>query len=282
MIAATVGAVALGFLSPVTVDATPSTTTLDRAPLAAQIGQRDVSFLAIDLESDARCVLEGSDLDSRHAPWSTFKIPNLLIALETGIAADLSAARAWNQTRRPPQNYWPDAWRQDHTLETAFQKSAVWYFRDLALDVGTDTYRTFLDAWSYGNAEVVQGADDFWLNLGLEISAEEQVAFLRALLTGRLGVSSAAIAALTEASAAEASGGLTLHGKTGAGTVERGNFDGDFEGWYVGWVDRPDRAPAVFALYARADSFAAIRDFRKAFAAELLTRCDLLPDGFGS
>jgi beta-lactamase class D len=48
-----------------------------------------LSFLARDLAADTDYALEGSDLNIRYTPLSTFKIPNLVIALETGVAASL-------------------------------------------------------------------------------------------------------------------------------------------------------------------------------------------------
>lgn len=252
---------------------------LPRAPLASEIGAREVSFFARDLATGASCTLEGSDLDSRHAPWSTFKIPNLVIALETGAAQDLETTRVWDQERRPPQGYWPDDWRQDQTLLSAFRRSAVWYFQDVALDVGGGTYRTLLRDWSYGNAEVADGADGFWLGDSLQISVAEQVAFLGDLVSGDFDVDAETFVALAEASAVASADGVTLHGKSGSGTLIPGDFSGPFEGWFVGWLDRTDEAPAVFALYTSAETFGAIRNFRQDFAIGLLNRCGLTSIG---
>lgn len=255
-------------------------TEIDRAPLAAEIAERDVSFLAYDLESGNSFVLEGSALSERFTPWSTFKIPNLLIALETGVADSLDAKRTWDETRRPAADYWPKDWRQDQTLRTAFKVSAVWYFRDVALDVGTQKYRETLAQWNYGNAEVAEGSDVFWLDRTLKISVEEQIEFLTALLEGRLAVAASSLEALAVASLAGEAEELSLHGKTGAGPVESGNFDGAFEGWYVGFLMRPDRKPVVFALHARAGEYQALRSFRKDFAVRLLKEAGLLPATF--
>ncbi|MBM7067724.1 class D beta-lactamase [Actibacterium sp. 188UL27-1] len=253
-------------------------TVVPRAAVTDEIGTRQVSFMAKETGTGRHCILAESDLETRHAPWSTFKIPNLLIALEKGIAADLSAPRAWDKGRRPRSAFWPEDWAQDQTLKTAFQRSVVWYFRDIAQDVGTAAYREVLTAWDYGNAAVPGGSDQFWLDRSLQISIREQVSFLDRLLTGDLEVSPKALAALTEASLAGEIGDGTLHGKTGAGTVERGNFDGPFEGWYVGWVALPDHPPTVFALHVRGDSFAEIRAFRKDFTVTLLDQCNSVPN----
>ena len=250
-----------------------------RDALLADIGDRQVSFRAVDAGRGTICDLEGSDNDRRHAPWSTFKIPNLLIALETGVAADLSSGRRWDPDRRPPDAYWPRVWRRDHTLESAFRVSAVWYFRDVAVDVGPAVYRLKLATWEYGNAVVPDGADDFWLGGGLAISVSEQVRFLRRLLDRDFVVREDAVSALSTASRQWHGDGISLHGKTGAGPVRAGDFSGPFEGWFVGWIDRSSAGPeqpVVFALHAVAPSFGRLRDFRKAMSLRLLRACGFL------
>ncbi|WP_424969387.1 penicillin-binding transpeptidase domain-containing protein [Dinoroseobacter sp. S76] len=249
-------------------------------PLAAEMTGRAVSFLARDLETQGICVLEGSDLETRHGPWSTFKIPNLLIALETGVAGGLDAERAWIPTRRPGARYWPEDWRRDQTLESAFRRSAAWYFQDIAVDVGARQYRSVLETWRYGNAAAPEGSDTFWLDRTLRISVAEQVAFLSDLLSGSLDVAPESLDALTSASLDTRGTGLDLHGKTGSGPFVPGDFSRPFEGWYVGWVARDGRPPVPFALYARAATYGEIRDFRRQFAIRMLTECGVLPDGF--
>ncbi len=258
-----------------------NTATLPLAPHQESIEDRDVSFLAYDLETNTRYVLEGSDLQSRQTPWSTFKIPNLIIALDSGFTPDLDTVRPWDQQTRPASFWWPDAWRQEQSLRTAFQRSAVWYFRDIAQHVGASTYRTQLTAWNYGNAGAPNGSDSFWLSGALEISVEEQVAFLASLLTGELGVPDAQLAALTEASLAREINEHALHGKTGGGPVVPGNFSGPFEGWYVGFVERTNAMPVVFALHTQGPSWNSIREFRQSFTTRLLIEANLLPAGFG-
>ena len=65
--------------------------TLGFCRLKMQIGTHP------EMENGDEVALEGSDVDTRHAPWSTFKMPNLLIALETGAASSLDHKRALGQ-----------------------------------------------------------------------------------------------------------------------------------------------------------------------------------------
>lgn len=256
---------------PAIAQSDPVELTLSREPHLAAIGDRQVSFIARDMETGITYVLDGSEPDRRRGPWSTFKIPNLVIALETGVAEGLEARLPWDSQARPAANYWPADWRQDQTLRTAFTRSAAWAFQDLAIEIGARTYQDLLSAWAYGDAEVADGSDRFWLDQTLEISPREQVAFLERLLNRQLGVSEASLDALREVSLAGERPDGVLHGKTGAGPVELGNFEGRFEGWYVGYLDREARAPIVFALHAEASSFNGIRTFRREMAEALLT-----------
>lgn len=241
-----------------------------RAPYIDVISQRTVSFVARDLETGDRYILEGSAPDRRRTPWSTFKIPHLVLALETGAAESLDAAYAWDPVRRPAENYWPRDWRQDQTLGSAFSRSAAWVFQDIATTLDSDTYREILARWSYGDAEIADGSDAFWVDHTLSVSPREQVLFLENLLSGHLGVSPETLDALDRAAFAATSELGRLYGKTGSGPVELGNFDGRFEGWYAGYLRRNGQAPIVFALHVEGSSFTAINTFRRAFAEQLL------------
>ncbi|WP_299044789.1 penicillin-binding transpeptidase domain-containing protein [uncultured Tateyamaria sp.] len=248
---------------------------LKRANFAAQMGDRRSSFLAHDLTDGHSCILEGSDLQMRHAPWSTFKVPNTLIALETGVVSDIESWRDWDPVHRPAAAFWPDAWRQGQTLKTAFQRSAVWYYQDLALDVGGAQYRAFLTKWNYGNADAPDRSDTFWLQGPLKLSVAEQVQFLERMVAGHLDVQRDHVSALMAAAHAGPLGDATLFGKTGAGPVTEQRFSGAFEGWYVGWLTQGDQVTAVFAHHAVGPYFQAIRTYRKDFAETLLAACNL-------
>lgn len=258
----------------------PAMAVLPLEPHAAELGPRTVSFVAHDLETGRWTILEGSAPDSRHTPWSTFKIPNSLVALETGVVGSLDASRAWDPMRRPAADYWPADWKKSHSLRSAFAVSAVWFYRDLALEIGSARYRQWLDRWRYGNLAVADGSDEFWLDRTLAISPREQVVFLGRLAEGDLGLRPATTEAFLEISELHTRDGVSLHGKTGSGPIKPGDFDGAFEGWFVGLVMRRDAAPVAFALYATAPSFGEIRTFRRAMAERLLGQMGVLPAGF--
>lgn len=258
----------------------PTMKVLPLAPHAGELGPRAVSFVAHDLETGRWTMLEGSQPDTRYTPWSTFKIPNSLIALETGVVGSVDVQRTWDPTRRPAEDYWPEDWKKAQSLRSAFAVSAVWYYRDLALEIGTARYRAWLGRWRYGNLAVAEGSDEFWLDRTLAISPREQVVFLEQLAEGDLGLSPATTEAFLEISELHTLDGVSLHGKTGSGPIAPGDFDGAFEGWFVGLVLRRDAAPVAFALHATAPSFGELRTFRRAMAERLLGEMGVLPAGF--
>lgn len=129
----------------------------------------------------------------KFSPKSTFKIPNSLIGLETGVIKDADFVIQWNKQKYPPQANWNAEpfvhWGKDHTLRSALKYSVLWYYRELALSVGPQQMNEYVRAFNYGNKDVSGRVDNFWLNNVLKISADEQVEFLKAFYSGRLPVS---------------------------------------------------------------------------------------------
>ncbi|MEP3046473.1 MAG: penicillin-binding transpeptidase domain-containing protein [Roseibium sp.] len=251
--------------------------------LQALVGDRTVGFYALDLESGKSYRFGDEDLNTRHGAWSTFKIPNLLIALETGVAKDTKATRHWDKKKHPPLSFWPKIWKRDHTLESAFKFSVVWYFKDVAADVGSEDYETYLARFSYGNETVPAGSNDFWLGGdSLAISLREQVEFLTALRSGKFELKSESVQALETVLALGEQDGYTLHAKTGAGRINSGPTKGTLEGWFVGWVDGPGPKDTVFALYVTAPNYGAMKDFRQQFSETALVEIGALPSDWAN
>lgn len=161
-------------------------------------------------------------------PASTFKILNALIALETGIAPDENYLMEWDGIHNDV-----DSWNQDHTLQSAFQNSVVWYFQALARQVGSETMQQWVSATQYGNEDISGKLDSFWLDGGLRITAEQQIDFLRRFAHDELPFSDRSMTIVKKMMIVEIGAQYTLRAKTG--TVTR---VGDVIGWYVGWVQR--------------------------------------------
>lgn len=252
-------------------DICKTTKSINIEPYSAEIGSRTVTFVALDLKTDNCWVINQPGLTQRHGPYSTFKIPHTLIALETGAVKSIDERFEWDQAKHPAKTFWPETWKQSHTLATAFKHSAVWYYQDLVPRIDPKQYKKWLAKFHYGNQIFTPGSDIFWLNGELKISPEEQVAFIKCVAKTGCGVKAKNIAAFESAALQETKNSISLYAKTGAGPIETNNFDGAFEGWYVGYLkDSSGNATTAFAIYMEAESFAAIKDYRKELTLKLL------------
>ena len=259
-------------------DADSNLTALSGAGFETELAGKDVIFCARDAGTGQEWRFQPSRGGERHRPFSTFKIANLVIALESGVARSLDDERPWRIEHRPPMDFWPESWKQDQTLASAFRRSAVWYFRDLALEIGGDRYRWWLDHFNYGNGLAPDGNDLFWLNGPLALSPCEQVTFIEGLWAGRFRVSARTLAALHEVSLIEEFPAVRLYGKTGSGSVGAQAFDSEFEGWLVGWVERDQADPVAYALYVRGPDYRSIEQFRKRMSIAFLRASGVLPE----
>ena len=83
-------------------------------------------------------------------PASTFKIPNSLIALETGAVEDLDKdVFKWDGVTRSIE-----AWNKDHTLRSAIAASVVPVYQEIALRIGPERMQKFVDLLEYGNRDI--------------------------------------------------------------------------------------------------------------------------------
>jgi beta-lactamase class D len=85
----------------------------------------------------------------------------------------------------------------------------------------------------YGNMEIGDVVDRFWLDGPLAISAVEQTEFLGRLVGGKLPVTPDAARAVKEITLLEKTESYALHGKTGWHVDAKQQI-----GWWVGWVER--------------------------------------------
>jgi beta-lactamase class D len=267
------------FLSlPIQSFANTCTEIKQLSPIAysKHISSRKVTFLAIDLKNNFCWAINQKSLATRHPPHSTFKIPHTLIALETGAIQSVDERIEWNQIKHPAQSYWPQTWKKSQTLATAFKHSAVWYYQEIVPRVAPKDYAKWLSRFNYGNQKFTAGSDNFWLNGELKISPQEQLNFIVCLLKKECGVDDATMSAFESIALQETKSKFSLYAKTGMGPVDYGNNSAGFEGWYVGYIkDENKKYISAFVIYMEAESFSALKDFRKDFSLRLLTDVEL-------
>lgn len=259
------------------VNTCTSTSKVPAAFVQSAPGIQAVVFVAKDLRAGRCWHTDLLATTKQHPPWSTFKIPHFLIALETGAVSSSEEVLPWNPHRRPPESYWPNAWKQDQSLRTAFEYSASWPFQELVARIGQSNYTKWLQRFKFGNAQVPPGRDDFWLGGPLTISAIEQVEFLSCLAVTGCGVSPESVRKLEEAAVQDESGDVRMYAKTGSGPIKPKDFSGNFEGWYVGYIRSVQgEALLAFATYVQSDSYAALRTYRESATRQLLSEIGFL------
>lgn len=196
------------------------------------------TLVILDMQSGQYERYNPQQAAKRLPPCSTFKIANALIGLETGVVSGPDHLLIWDGQPRPRQ-----ADNQNHTLQTAIESSVVWYFQELARGVGSERMAKYLKAFTYGNQDISGGIDKFWLNSSLQISADEQVEFLRKLYSDALPCQPRNMALVREMLVQQKTDQYTFSGKTGAWAGDDGKSS---LGWFVGQVARGDKS-YVFA-----------------------------------
>ena len=116
----------------------------------------------------------------RATPCSTFKIISSLAGLNYGVIKDKDTVFKWDGTEQPVKD-----WNQDLSFESAFKKSAVWYFARVVDQVGKERMNAILKEINYGNLDT-SGDGAFWLGSTLEISPMEQVRIVKQLFNDEL------------------------------------------------------------------------------------------------
>lgn len=179
------------------------------------------------------------------SPCSTFKIISTLIGLQNGVIIDESSAMGYDGT-----DYGNPEWNGDLTLEKAFQKSCIWYFREVIDSVGKDKIQEELNELQYGNCDIsewngsginpMEKLNGFWLDSSLKISPLEQVEVLERIFEGQNDYESPNIEILKRIMLIDESDTQKIYGKTGT--------SGNGEAWFVGFSESSGERE-YFAVY---------------------------------
>lgn len=204
------------------------------------------TFAAFKASENAFIVSDDTRSRAAVLPASTFKIPNSVIALDTGVVSDPDKdVFKWDGVTRSI----PD-WNKDHTLRTAIAASAVPVYQEIARRIGARRMQAYLDAFDYGNRNIGGGLDRFWLTGDLRISPMQQIAFVDKLRRGVLPVSTRAQDLTRDILPVTKAGDGVIRAKTGlTGVTDKSMAEGQnvATGWLVGWAEKGD-TQTTFAL----------------------------------
>ncbi|MDJ0532616.1 MAG: class D beta-lactamase [Xenococcaceae cyanobacterium MO_207.B15] len=191
------------------------------------------SMIIYDLNGDRLYQHNSRRNNTAFLPASTYKIPNSLIALETGVIKDDISVLTWDGIERGIGDSPIEVWNQDLNLRLAFKYSAVWFYQVLARRIGHQRMQDFVNQIQYGNQNIgrEEDIDKFWLSGKLRISPRQQIDFLRRLYENDLPFAQTTMNLVKDIMINEQTPNYILRGKTGwADTI----------GWYVGYLEQND------------------------------------------
>jgi len=214
-----------------------SNTTFSQSGLRQPFDECGVtgSTTIFDQANKSWLITDSLDASKGMQPASTFKIINLLIALETRAIRDENEIIKWpGSTDTTLYGYRPEIYK-DISVKEAFEVSAGWAFIEIAKRIDRRKYRHFLSLSGYGNVDLSEKGDDFW-NFGpMVISPKNQVEFLIKIHERKLPFSKRNFDILKNVMVTEQTKSYAIYSKTGWTRI-----DGKDIGWWVGYVERND------------------------------------------
>lgn len=184
------------------------------------------TFVLFDVTGDRSVVHNEARANKRFIPASTFKVPNSLIGLTTGAVGDVEELIPYGG-----QPQFLKIWEQDMGLRDAIRVSNVPVYQELARRIGLERMSNYVGLLEYGNANIGETVDRFWLDGPLKISAVEQTRFLARLAQGELPLPQTVQRDVREITLHEKGVDWVLHAKTGWSIASTPDV-----GWWVGWV----------------------------------------------
>lgn len=196
------------------------------------------TFVLYDVANDKLVGYNHSRAETRYIPASTFKIANSLIGLSAGAVKSVDEILPYKGPAKP----FIAAWGHDMGLREAIALSNVPLYRELARRIGLKRMREGLLKLHYGNQEIGDVIDRFWLDGPLRISAVEQTELLAKLVQETLPLPKQIQKTVREILLLEQGKEWKLYGKTGWQNAPDSGI-----GWWVGWVEK-EGLFYVFAL----------------------------------
>lgn len=192
--------------------ATPVAHVEERPDLARYFKEAGVSgtWVVLDSATSKLTVVDRRRAERRYSPASTFKIPNSLIALESGAVKDIDEILPHGGG-----TYKRKEWERDMNLRDAIRVSHLPIYRGVARRIGLARMNEWIARLHYGNETLGTEVDQFWVNDKLRISAVEQVRFLMRLAQRSLPMSQRSQDMVHDITLIEQTPAHALHAKTG-------------------------------------------------------------------
>ncbi|WP_428738800.1 class D beta-lactamase [Sulfurimonas sp.] len=200
--------------------------------------QTSGTFVVYDVEKKKFTGYNYARAKTRYSPASTFKIANSLIGLATNSVSSVDDVLPYKGDEKPLVS----AWKHDMGLRQAIKISNVPIYQELARRIGLKQMKKGVMNLEYGNQEIGEKIDRFWLDGPLKISALEQIKFLTKLIQNSLPLQKKIQESVRDILMLEQGENWKLYGKTGWQNAPNSGI-----GWFVGWLEKENKF-YVFAL----------------------------------
>jgi beta-lactamase class D len=188
----------------------------------------DGTIIISSLDGKKEYIYNEQRAQKRFSPASTFKILNTLISLQEKAVQDEKEIIKWD---KKDKHF--DSWNKDHSIQTAFPVSCVWFYQELAKRIGIKKYQNYLNKINYGNKQIGKELTSFWLDGELQISAKEQIEFLKKVYQNQLSFEKKHMDVLKKIMIIQENEKHIIHVKTGWASKSH-------IGWYVGYMETKD------------------------------------------
>ena len=167
--------------------------------------------------------------DQGFLPASTYKIPNSIIALETGVVEDDSTFFKWDGEKRSLS-----IWERDMIFREAFHLSCVPCYQEIARKIGPERMNAHLTKFGYPGMVVdSSNIDVFWLEGDSRITPHQQMDFLKRFYYSQLPITKRTDQIMKDLMVIEEKPEYKLSGKTGWSIREGFNV-----GWFVAYLEK--------------------------------------------
>ncbi|RZG88202.1 OXA-266 family class D beta-lactamase OXA-661 [Acinetobacter venetianus] len=172
-----------------------------------------------------------------YIPASTFKMLNALIGIQHHKTTPNEVFK-WNGEKRRFKS-----WEKDLTLTEAIQASAVPIYQELARRIGLDMMASEVKRIGFGNSDIGNQVDNFWLVGPLKITPIQEVRFAYALANEQLAFDIPVQQQVKQMLLVDQVNGTKVYAKSGWGMDVEPQV-----GWWTGWVEQPDGKITAFSL----------------------------------
>lgn len=224
---------------PVSSLLSQSTSTQSTQAIAQLFDQAQSAGVLV-IQRGQQIQVYGNDLsraDTEYVPASTFKMLNALIGLQHGKATTNEIFK-WDGKKRSFA-----AWEKDMTLGEAMQASAVPVYQELARRIGLELMQQEVQRIQFGNQQIGQQVDNFWLVGPLKVTPKQEVQFVSALAREQLAFDPQVQQQVKAMLFLQERKAYRLYVKSGWGMDVEPQV-----GWLSGWVETPQAEIVAFSL----------------------------------